>query len=75
MAAGLHVCFAQKVTSELQVAVEMEGSLRTQECITTLGYQLELPKPGVTFKGDSRDLDVVFLPCSVYLCVVQTKLM
>lgn len=51
MAGGLHVCYYQKANESLQIGVELEGSLRTQECTTTVGYQLELPKANLTFRG------------------------
>lgn len=51
MAGGLHVCYYQKANESLQIGVELEGSLRTQECTATLGYQLELPKANLTFRG------------------------
>lgn len=53
MAGGLHVCYYQKANESLQIGVELEGSLRTQECTTTVGYQLELPKANLTFRGIS----------------------
>lgn len=51
MAGGLHVCYYQKANDSLQIGVELEGSLRTQECTATIGYQLELPKANVAFRG------------------------
>jgi len=50
-AAGLHMCYHQKVNEVLSVGVELEGSLRTQECTTTIGYQIELPTANLTFRG------------------------
>jgi len=50
-AAGLHMCYHQKVNEALSVGVELEGSLRTQECTTTIGYQIELPNANLSFRG------------------------
>lgn len=51
MALGLHLCYYHKVNDTLQMAVELEGSARTQECTATLGYQLELPVANLSFRG------------------------
>jgi mitochondrial import receptor subunit TOM40 len=51
LAGGLHVCYYHKVQENFQVGVELEGSLRNQECTTTIGYQLDLPKSNVVFRG------------------------
>lgn len=48
---GVHLCYYHRANESLQVGVELEGSLRTQECTATLGYQLELAKANMTFKG------------------------
>lgn len=50
-ALGVHVCYSQKVTDLLQLGVELEGALNTQECTTTVGYQYEMPHSGVTVRG------------------------
>lgn len=36
---------------QLQVGVEFEASTRTQETTTAFGYQLDLPKANLLFKG------------------------
>lgn len=36
---------------QLQIGVEFEGSTRTQETTTSFGYQLDLPKANLLFKG------------------------
>lgn len=51
MAGGVHLCYYQKASDTVQFGVELEGSLRTQECTATLGYQIELPKSNLTFRG------------------------
>jgi len=48
---GVHVCYYQRANESLQIGVELEGSLRTQECTAVIGYQLELAKANMTFRG------------------------
>ena len=50
-AGGLHVCYHRRATDNLQLAVEFEGSLRTNECTTTVGYQLDMQQANLTFRG------------------------
>ena len=59
MAGGLHTCFYQKAGDSLQIGVELEGSLRTQECTATVGYQIELPNANLTFKGRQSVLYII----------------
>lgn len=51
MAGGVHLCYYQKAGESMQMGVELEGSLRTQECTATVGYQIDLPKSNLTFRG------------------------
>jgi len=51
-AGGAHLCYFHKASENLQLGVELEGSLRTQECTTTIGYQLEIPNANLTFRGE-----------------------
>lgn len=51
-AGGLHLCFYQKASDQLQFGVEVETSLRMQESVATLGYQVDLPKADVVFRGN-----------------------
>jgi len=48
---SLHACYYQKCSEELQVGVEIETNLRMQESKATVGYQLELPRAGLSFRG------------------------
>ncbi|XP_016981576.1 mitochondrial import receptor subunit TOM40 homolog 1 [Drosophila rhopaloa] len=48
---GLHVCYYQKASDQLQVGVEVETSLRMQESVATLAYQIDLPKADLVFRG------------------------
>jgi mitochondrial import receptor subunit TOM40 len=50
-AGGVHLCYYQKAADSVQIGVELEGSLRTQECTATVGYQIDLPKSNLTFRG------------------------
>jgi hypothetical protein len=63
-ALGVHVCYSQKVTDLLQLGVELEGALNTQECTTTVGYQYEMPHSGVTVRGTAVCLQVAH--CRTY---------
>jgi len=48
---GIHLCYYQKASDQLQVGVEVETSLRMQESVATIGYQVDLPKADLVFKG------------------------
>lgn len=52
MAGAVHTCYHHKINDTLQMGVELEGSLRNQECTGTIGYQIEVPNANVTFKGN-----------------------
>ncbi|XP_062895080.1 mitochondrial import receptor subunit TOM40 homolog [Mobula hypostoma] len=49
--AGGHATYYHKANEQLQVGVELEASLRMQETNVTFGYQLDLPKANLLFKG------------------------
>jgi mitochondrial import receptor subunit TOM40 len=49
--AGFHVCYWQKASEQLQLGVELETSLRMQESTATIGYQIDLPKADLVFRG------------------------
>lgn len=48
---GCHLCFHQKASDQVQVGVELEVNTRLSECVTTIGYQVDLPKADLVFKG------------------------
>ena len=48
---GVHICYYQKASEQLQIGVEVETSLRMQESVATIGYQVDLPKADVVFRG------------------------
>merc|ERR1719369_1277952 len=43
--------YLQKCSEELQVGAEIETNVRMQESVATVGYQLELPRAGLSFRG------------------------
>ncbi|EAT41347.1 AAEL007001-PA [Aedes aegypti] len=49
--AGLHICYYQKASDQLQLGVEVETNLRMQEATATMGYQIDLPKSELVFRG------------------------
>ncbi|KAF2897140.1 hypothetical protein ILUMI_09029 [Ignelater luminosus] len=48
---GLHLCYYQKASKQLQVGVELEANSRMQEAVASIGYQVDIPKSDVVFKG------------------------
>ncbi|KAH8266802.1 mitochondrial import receptor subunit TOM40 homolog 1 [Drosophila bipectinata] len=48
---GMHLCYYQKASDQLQIGVEVETSLRMQESVATLAYQIDLPKADLIFRG------------------------
>lgn len=46
------MCFA--FLTQLQVGVEFEASMRMQDTTTSFGYQLDLPKANLLFKGEYK---------------------
>lgn len=50
-ASGLHACYYQKASEQLQFGVEVETSFRLQESVAMIGYQVDLPKADLIFRG------------------------
>lgn len=50
---GLHLCYYHKQQENLQFGVEWETSFRAQDSVATFGYQLDIPKANVIFRGQS----------------------
>lgn len=48
---GVHLCYYQKASEQLQIGVELETSFRMQESTATIGYQVDLPKADLVFRG------------------------
>ncbi|MGH0176679.1 UNVERIFIED_CONTAM: hypothetical protein FKN15_073286 [Acipenser sinensis] len=49
--AGAHATYYHKANDQLQVGVEFEASTRMQDTSVSFGYQLDLPKANLLFKG------------------------
>ncbi|KAJ8289812.1 hypothetical protein GJAV_G00005600 [Gymnothorax javanicus] len=49
--AGAHASYYHKANEQLQVGVEFEASTRMQDTSASFGYQLDLPKANLLFKG------------------------
>lgn len=48
---GVHLCYYQRASKQLQIGVELEANHRMQESVASIGYQVDLPKSEVVFKG------------------------
>lgn len=46
-----HVCYYHKGSENLQLGVEVETNLRMQESSASFGYQIDLPKANLVFRG------------------------
>ncbi|KAL3984142.1 mitochondrial import receptor subunit TOM40B [Oreochromis aureus] len=49
--AGAHASYYHKANDQLQVGVEFEASARMQDTSVSFGYQLDVPKANLQFKG------------------------
>ncbi|XP_036393834.1 mitochondrial import receptor subunit TOM40 homolog [Megalops cyprinoides] len=49
--AGAHASYYHKANDQLQVGVEFEASTRMQDTSVSFGYQVDLPKTNLLFKG------------------------
>lgn len=50
---GIHVCYYQKASEQLQLGVELETNFRMQEAVASIGYQIDIPKADLVFKGNN----------------------
>ncbi|XP_029022307.2 mitochondrial import receptor subunit TOM40B [Betta splendens] len=75
--AGAHASYYHKANDQLQVGVEFEASARMQDTSVSFGYQLDVPKANLQFKGsvDSNwivgatlEKKLLPLPLSLVLC-------
>jgi len=48
---SLHCCYYQKCSPDLSVGAELETNLRMGQSVATVGYKVEVPRAGLTFKG------------------------
>ncbi|XP_061884822.1 mitochondrial import receptor subunit TOM40B [Entelurus aequoreus] len=49
--AGAHASYYHKANEQLQLGVEFEASARMQDTSVSFGYQLDMPKANLQFKG------------------------
>ncbi|XP_048849051.1 mitochondrial import receptor subunit TOM40 homolog isoform X1 [Brienomyrus brachyistius] len=49
--AGAHASYYHRANEQLQVGVELEASTRMQDTSVSFGYQLDVPKTNLLFKG------------------------
>jgi len=47
----IHASFWQKCSEDLQVGTEVEANLKMQETVGTVGYQVDIPRAGLVFRG------------------------
>jgi len=47
----VHASYWQKCSEDLQVGTEIESNLKMQETLGSLGYQVEIPRAGLVFRG------------------------
>ncbi|CAN9503537.1 unnamed protein product [Ophioblennius macclurei] len=75
--AGAHASYYHRANDQLQVGVEFEASARMQDTSVSFGYQLDIPKANLQFKGsvDSNwvvgatlEKKLLPLPLSLVLC-------
>ncbi|KAG7219411.1 hypothetical protein INR49_019061 [Caranx melampygus] len=75
--AGTHASYYHKANDQLQLGVEFEASTRMQDTSVSFGYQLDVPKANLQFKGsvDSNwvvgatlEKKLLPLPLSLVLC-------
>lgn len=62
---GIHICYYQKASDQLQIGVEVETSLRMQESTATIGYQVEIPKADLIFRGICYMIAIIRLKTSI----------
>ncbi|KAK2541640.1 hypothetical protein Q9233_000689 [Columba guinea] len=54
--AGAHATYYHRANEQLQVGVELEASARLRDTSVTFGYQLELPRGHLLFRGTYRPI-------------------
>ncbi|XP_077599372.1 mitochondrial import receptor subunit TOM40B [Stigmatopora nigra] len=75
--AGAHASYYHKANETLQLGVEFDASTRMQDTSVSLGYQLDVPKANLQFKGSldtnwvvgaTLEKKLLPLPLSLVLC-------
>lgn len=51
MVGNMHMCFYQSLYDSVQIGAELETSLQMKESTATIGYQVDNPNIGLTFRG------------------------
>lgn len=64
---ALHVCYYQKASEQLSLGVEFDTNFRMMESTATLGYQIEVPKADLVFKGENICTFLIPLNLGFYL--------
>lgn len=64
---GIHLCYHQKASEQLQLAVELETNFRMQESVASIGYQVDLPKADLTFRGSKIYLLICYVKYLIFL--------
>lgn len=49
--ASMHVCYHHRCSDQLQIGVELETNFKMQDSVATIGYQIDLPKADLLFRG------------------------
>ncbi|XP_015591642.1 mitochondrial import receptor subunit TOM40 homolog 1-like [Cephus cinctus] len=49
--AGLHLCYHQKASEQLQLGVELETNMRTHESVATIVYRVDVDYADLVFRG------------------------
>lgn len=71
---GVHICYYQKASEQLQIGVELETSLRMQESVATMGYQVDLPKADLIFRGNCLHIThIKLIDCEKSRKTLQTQ--
>ena len=52
MVGNMHMCFYQSLYDSVQIGAELETNLQMRESTATIGYQVDNPNIGLTFKGE-----------------------
>lgn len=54
--AGIHACYYHKASEQLQLGVEVDTNFRLRENVASIGYQIDLPKANLVFRGIGRPI-------------------
>lgn len=49
--AGIHACYYHRASEQLQLGVEVDTNFRMRESVASIGYQIDLPKANLVFRG------------------------